>query len=219
MLHDAESDLYGAIGAFSTVAQVAITGFANGYISDSYGTTYYGDIAGQCAAFLTSNHAFTLFIESWDITRENGNPTFQNKKIYPAKVTGLSIPYPQAQTFRWKEGLIYNSFYLHHQDELNYRYFRPGFGEQILSDYDRPFTSVSVVENRLGLGAVAQLRNYVFASPLGRLMSAAFYVDPIEAEKYDKSQNKKKKKSLNEQDYQQIPEYPPYTPYQDNSGY
>lgn len=219
MLYNSEQDLFRGIGGFSTVAQVSITGNNSsqaGYISDSYSSSFYGNIASQCAALLTSTHTFTLFIESWEINREAGIPTFQNKKIYPAKVTGLSIPYPISQTFKWREGLIDNSF---SRVEEHFSYYRPGFGETILSDLNRPFISTSVVGNKLGLNISDTLNNYGFAGPLGRLMSAAFWVDPIEAEKYDKSQNKKKKKSPNEQDYQEMPIYPPYTPYVYNSGY
>lgn len=219
MLYQAEEELYRAIGGFSTVAQVFFTGNnggGGGYVSDSYNSSFYGLIPSQCAALLTSNYIFTLFVESWDINREPESPMFQNKKIYPAKVTGLNIPYPQNQTFQWREGLIDNSF---NQGYEHLSYFRPGFGETILSDLQRPFSSTSVVENNLGLGIAGQMGNYGFAGPFGRLMSMAFWVDPVEAEKYDKSTNKKKKKSPNEQDYQQMPEYPPYTPYQDNSGY
>ena len=220
MLYNSESDLYRAIGGFSTVAQVSFignNGAGGGYVADSHNpSSYYGLIPSQCVAFLTSNHNFTWFIESWDINRESGNPIFENKKIYPAKVTGLGIPYPKNQTFQWREGLIDNSF---NQIDEYRSYFRPGFGETILSDLQRPFISISVVKNTLGLGSAGEFPNYGFAGPFGRLMSMAFWVDPELAKQYDDSKSKKKKKSPNEQDYQQMPEYPPYTPYQDNSGY
>jgi len=218
MLHNAESTLYRAIGGFSTVAQISFSSNTNssgGYLADSY-SYFYNVIPSQCAAFLVSNHVFTLFVESWDISRETGNPVFQNKKIYPAKVTGLNIPYPKNQIFQWREGLIDNHF-----NNLNdyQSYFKPGFGETIVSDLQRPLISTSVVKNTLGLGAAGEFPNYGFAGPFGRLMSMAFWVDPELAKQYDDSKSKKKKKSLNEQDYQQMPEYPPYTPYQDNGGY
>lgn len=222
MLYDSEHDLFRAIGGFSTVAQVSITGnnySQAGYISDSYSLSFYGNIASQCAALLVTNQVFTLFIESWTIDRSSGNPVFIDKKIYPAKVTGLGIPYPMTQTFRWREGLIDNNFSRLESFEEYRSFFRPGFGQNILSDLERPFISASVVGNNLGLNINSDLNNYGFAGPLGRLMSMAFWVDPDLAKQYDDSKNKKKKKAPNEQDYQQMPEYPPYTPYQDNSGY
>lgn len=216
---DSERYLYSAIGGFSTVAQVSFTGDnggGGGYAADSYNSVYRGVIPGQCAAFITSSHVFTFFVESWDISRETGTPVFQNKKIYPAKVTGLNIPYSKNQTFQWREGLIDNTF---NQTSSFTSYFRPGFGETILPDLTRPLISAPVVGNNLGLGTNGNFPNYAFAGPFGRLMSMAFWVDPIEAAKYDASQSKKKKKSLNSQDYEQIPTYPAYTPYVDNSGY
>lgn len=216
MLNDAEEDLYRAMGNFSTVAQLSFTSsnYGTGYVSDSYSS--FGGIPSQCAALLTSNYTFTLFIERWDISRETGHPVFQNKKVYPAKVVGLNIPYPKNQTFQWKEGLTDN--YLN-QIESYKSYFRPGFGQTILSDLNRPFISTSVVMNNLGLGTAGNFGNLGFAGPFGRLMSMAFWVDPEIAKQYDASKSKKKKKSLNEQDYQQMPQYPAYAPYQNNSGY
>ena len=219
MLYNAEDELYRAIGGFSTVAQVSFTGDnggGGGYVADSYNSVYHGVISSQCAAFITSSHVFTLFIESWDINRETGTPVFQNKKIYPAKVTGLGIPYSKNQTLQWREGLIDNTF---NQISSSTSYFRPGFGETILSDLNRPLISASIVGNNLGLGANGNFPNNGFAGPFGRLMSMAFWVDPIEAAKYDTSQSKKKKKSLNSQDYEQMPTYPAYTPYQNTGGY
>lgn len=219
MLNNAETSLYRAIGGFSTVAQVSFTGNnggGGGYVADSYNSSFYGIIPSQCAAFITSSHVFTLFVESWNINRETGYPVFENKKVYPAKVTGLNIPYPKNQTFQWKEGLIDNSF---NQIQNYSSYFRPGFGQTILSDLQRPFISTSVVGNNLGLGTAGNIGNFGFAGPFGRLMSMAFWVDPELAKKYDDNKSKKKKKSLNEQDYQQMPQYPAYTPYQNNSGY
>jgi hypothetical protein len=220
MLYNAENSLYRAIGGFSTIAQVSINNNigGGGYVADSFNLSFYQSqyIPSQCAALITSNYVFTLFVESWDISRETGDPVFQNKKVYPAKVTGLSIPYSKSQTYQWKEGLIDNSF--NQVSEYN-SYFRPGFGETILSDLQRPFISTSVVGTNLGLDALAVSNGYAFAGPFGRLMSMAFWVDPIEAEKYDASQSKKKKKSLNSQDYEQMPTYPDYTPYVDPYGY
>lgn len=219
MLYDAEQGLYRAMGGFSTVAQVSFTGdngSGGGYVADSYNSVYHGVIPSQCAALITSSYVFTLFIESWDINRGTGNPVFENKKIYPAKVTGLNIPFSKNQTFQWKEGLIDNSF---NKIESYNSYFRPGFGQTILPDLQRPFISTSVVGNNLGLGVAGNFGNFGFAGPFGRLMSMAFWVDPELAAKYDSNNSKKKKKSLNEQDYQQMPQYPAYTPYQNNSGY
>src|SRR6476469_6742703 len=208
MLNNAEDRLYRAIGFFSTVPQLFQVGGIDNYIA-------FNDlIPGQCAALLTSNYTFLWFIESWDISRESGSPVFENKKVYPAKVTGMSIPYPRNEIFVWKEGLINRGF---GQGESYRSYFRPGFGENILSDLERPVISTSVVENNLGLDLFGGFGNSAFCGPYGRLMSMAFWVDPELAAKYDDSKSKKKKKSPNEQDYQQMPEYPPYTPYEDNS--
>ena len=217
MLYNAEDELYRAMGNFSTVAQVSFVSasYSGGYVSDGYYSAF-GIIPSQCAALLTSNYTFTLFVESWDISRETGSPVFQNKKIYPAKVIGLSIPYSKNQTFQWREGLIDNTF---NQISSSISYFRPGFGETILSDLTRPLISASVVGNNLGLGSSGNFGNTGFAGPFGRLMSMAFWVDPIEAAKHDTSQSKKKKKSLNSQDYEQMPTYPAYTPYINNTGY
>jgi hypothetical protein len=216
MLYNAETNICRAMGNFSTVAQISFTSnsYGAGYVSDSYDPI--GAIPSQCAALLISNYNFTLFVESWDITRESGRPVFQNKKVYPAKVTGLNIPYPKNQTFQWKEGLIDNSF---NQIGSYNSYFRPGFGQTILSDLQRPFVSTSVVGNNLGLGAAGNFGNLGFAGPFGRVMSMAFWVDPDLAKQYDDSKSKKKKVPLNKQDIEQNPVFPDYTPYQNNSGY
>ena len=218
MLGNVESDLYRAMGNFSTVAQVSfVSASYNGsYVSDSYGFSYAGRIPSQCAALLTSSYVFTLFVESWDISRETGSPVFSNKKVYPAKVTGLGIPYPQDQTFQWREGLIDNWF---NQISSSTSYCRPGFGETILSDLTRPLISTPVVGNNLGLGPNGNLGNAGFAGPFGRLMSMAFWVEEPLGKAYDASQSKKKMRSLNSQDYEQMPTYPAYTPYQNTGGY
>lgn len=217
-LSDAETSLYRLMGSFSTVAQVsfinASASFA--YASDSYRSITFGLIPSQCAAFLTSNFKFIWFIESWEINRESGKPVFTNKKVYPAKVEGLNIPYPRTQTFKWRDGLIDNSF---NTISPNRSYFRPGFGQTIPSDLSRPFLEVTVTEqNYLGLGPLGVWENSAFAGPFGRLMAVAATVDEELAAKYDASTNKKKKKSLNSQDYEEMPTYPAYTPYQ-SGGY
>lgn len=217
MLQNAETRLYGAIGNFSTLAQVFFPGLGTNYVEDNWRSSFFGLLPSQCAAFLVSNCSFIHLIENWEISRSSGNPILQNKKIYPAKVTGLNIPYPKNQTFQWREGLIDNTF---NQININtyQSYFRPGFGETILSDLSRPLLQCSVTSNNLGF-TVAEQNSSIFAGPYGRLMSMAFYVDPEIAAKYDASTSKKKKKSLNSQDYEQMPTYPGYTPYVDNSGY
>jgi hypothetical protein len=173
-------------------------------------------MAGQCAAFLVSNQEFIWFVEQYDV--ENSLlATLSNKKVYPAKVTGINLAFLGSQTFKWREGLIQST----PLSTLSYvpdTAFRPGFGEVIVNDLSRPVKSVSVTRNDLALGTFAQLGSNL-CGPLGRLMSIASYVDPELAAKYDASKSKKKKKSLNEQDYQQMPQYPAYTPYQNNSGY
>lgn len=212
MLNAAEATLYRAIGRFSTIVQVVKPGEQ---LSDNY-TNSYNLVPGQCAAFLASNQEFTWFVEQYDIGN-SASATLSNKKVYPAKITGINLAFLDSQTFSWRDGLIQSrplSGSIYYPDTA----FRPGFGEVILSDLSRPVKSVSVQRNDLGLGSYAVVGS-VFCGPLGRLMSIASYVDPDLAKQYDTSKNKKKKKSLNEQDYQEMPEYPPYTPYEDNSGY
>ena len=211
MLNSAESVLYRAIGRFSTIVQIAKPGQQ---LSDNY-INFSNLLPGECATFLTSNQEFTWFIEQYDV--ENSLlATLLNKKLYPAKVTGINLAFLDSQTFKWRDGLIQStvfstsSFY---PDTA----FRPGFGEVVLDDLSRPVKSISVQRNDLNLGTVAQL-GVVLCGPLGRLMSIASYVDPQLAAKYDASKSKKKKKSLNSQDYEQSPTYSPYTAYV-NSGY
>lgn len=220
MLNNAESYLYRAIGGFSTVAQPSFVSasYSLGYVSDSYfvSSNNLGVIPSQCFAFLSSSYTFTWFIEKWTINRDTGTPVFQDKKVYPAKVTGLSIPYPGNQTLQWRDGLIDNRF---NQPTTWSNYCRPGFGETILGDLNRPMLSASITANNLGLGSLGGIQNQAFAGPFGRLMSMAFYVDPELAAKYDTSQSKKKKKSLNSQDYEQMPTYPTYTVYSGGGGY
>lgn len=212
MLNSAESTLYRAIGRFSTVVQIAKPGQQ---LSDNY-VTSTPFMPGQCAAFIASNYEFIWFIEQYDVANDS-LATLSNKKVYPAKVTGINLAFLGSQTFKWRDGLIQSSI-LSTSNSFPDTAFRPGFGEVIASDLSRPVKSVSVQRNDLGLGTIAILGNSL-CGPLGRLMSIASYVDPELATKYDASKSKKKKKSLNEQDYQQIPQYPVYTPYQNNNGY
>jgi hypothetical protein len=211
MLNSAESVLYRAIGRFSTVVQVVKPGYQ---LSDNY-TGYNNLLPGQCAALLTSSYEFIWFIEQYDV--ENSSlATLSNKKIYPAKVTGINLAFLDSQTFQWRDGLI-QSTTLSGSSYYPDTTFRPGFGQVILSDLSRPVSSVSIQRNDLGLGEFA-VPGFSFCGPLGRLMSIASYVDPVLAAKYDTSQSNKKKKSLNSQDYEQIPTYPAYDPYI-SSGY
>lgn len=212
MLNSAESALYKAIGRFSTIVQVVKPG---AQLSDNY-TGSYNLLPGQCAAFFASNQEFIWFVEQYDV--ENSSlATLSNKKIYPAKVTGINLAFLDSQTFSWRYGLIQSttlsgsSFY---PDTA----FRPGFGQVILNDLSRPVKSVTVPRNDLGLGTLAEA-GVSFCGPLGRLMSIASYVDPELATRYDASKNKKKKKSLNSQDYEESPTYPSYDIYTNGGGY
>jgi hypothetical protein len=188
------------MGNFSTIPQVINPSSQHqSYYSDNYGEIY--KLPGQCRAFLATNLEFIFFVETYDVV----DGILGNKKLYPAKVTGLGLPYLLNETIRWREGLV--SSYLFD----NNRAFRPGFGQVILSDLLRPLNSVSVQRNHLGLGASAIGNTGALpCAPLGRLMAMAFYVDPDLAQKYDASNSKKKKKSLNSQDYEQTPTYPQY---------
>lgn len=212
MLNSAESNLCKAIGRFSTIAQITKGDYIS---SDNYGNSS-PLIPGQCAAFLASSQEFIWFIEQYDV--ENSSlATLSNKKIYPAKVTGINLAFLGTQTFKWRDGLIQSNPF----SESSYypdTAFRPGFGQVIPNDLSRPVKSISVARNDLGLGTSAILGGS-FCGPLGRLMSIASYVDPELAAKYDASQSQKKKVPLNSQDKEQMPTYPTYDLYIDNSGY
>ena len=211
MLNSAESNLCKAIGRFSTIAQITKGDYLS---SDNYGNSL-NLMPGQCAAFLTSSQEFIWFIEQYDV--ENSSlATLSNKKIYPAKVTGINLAFLGTQTFKWRDGLI-QSNPLSESSYYPDTAFRPGFGQVIPNDLSRPVKSVLVARNDLGLGASAILGSS-FCGPLGRLMSIASYVDPELAAKYDASQSQKKKVPLNSQDKEQMPTYPTYDVYS-NGGY
>ncbi|MEG3875778.1 hypothetical protein QT972_00140 [Microcoleus sp. herbarium7] len=216
MLEQAEKRINQSIGRFSTIPQV----YGYQYFVDSYNLSNEGILPGQCRAFITSSIEFIWFIESWDVVESATNSapevpkiTLQNKRIYPAKVTGINLPSLVGGVINWREGLI-NSI----SSYDNSIGFRPGFGETILTDLSRPLKSVTVVKNTLGLPDIGGAGFY-FSGPLGRLMSTAVKIDKKKAAEYDASQSKKKKKSLNSQDYEQMPTYPAYTPYVNDTGY
>lgn len=215
MLRNAENHLYRTIGKFSTIG-LPIASYLDAGVDIPQAT--------QCTAFLCSSREFTWFIESWDVNRNDTDLVIENKKVYPAKVTGLNLASPLAFDLQnpsligkvsWREGLIGETG----PSGIGYR---PGFGQYIMSDTSRPTLEQSIPQtDLLGTGsspAWTSSYNQSFSRQLGRLMSMAFYVDTELAKKYDASKNKKKKKSPNEQDYQQIPEYPEYTPYQGDGG-
>lgn len=225
MLHFAENELVNSIGTFGLGSVMRESSRRRSWIEINPGSINSAILPGQCQAFLTSPRKFVWFIEQWDISGPLA--TLENKKIYPAKVNGLNLPLvgtsdiPTPVTVRWREGLIrYGSYYANGygigSDLIPC--LRPGFGQVIPSDLQRPFQAETIMTNNLGLtGATANSPE--FWGPLGALMSMAFHVDEKIAAKYDASTSKKKKKSLNSQDYEQMPTYPPYTPYVDNSGY
>lgn len=222
MLNFAEGKLIKAIGAFGTVGS-ATEQYGTRYktlIDINSGNNYSYNTPGQCQAFLTSPREFIWFIEQYDVTGDE--QSLQNKRIYPAKVKGLNLALlglfdsPTSVTVRWREGLIRYSNYSY--SDTTVPCLRPGFGQVISSDLNRPLLSETVVTNHLGLiGAAAN--SAAFWGPLGRLLSAAFNVDETIAAKYNASQNKKKKKSLNSQDYEQMPTYPTYDTWINNTGY
>lgn len=201
MLNNAESVIQKTTGSFSTIPQL----FNQGE-KDSYSGVF--KLPGQCRVFLGSNYEFIWFIEQWDVT----DGLLINKKIYPAKVTGINLPYLFNETVTWRDGLIQSN------TADTTLAFRPGFGQAILSDLSRPFKSVAMQQNHLGLN-IPLSDSFYLCGTLGRLMSVASYVDPELAAKYDANQSKKKKKSLNSQDYEQIPTYPDYDISIYNSGY
>lgn len=211
MLNNAETLINQRIGFFSTIPQLYQKNI------DSYQSLYL--LPGQCRAFLTSSTEFIWFIESYDVIEaivdsapEVPKITLENKKIYPAKVTGINLASLVASTITWREGLI-DSVYGYG----NVIAFRPGFGQTILSDLSRPVKSVSVLKNDLGL--TDAVPNIHFSGPLGRLMSVAVKVNKTKAALYDAKKKKENQKSLNSQDYEQIPTYPTYDSYVTPGGY
>jgi hypothetical protein len=237
---NAEHKLSNCIGCFSTVGQVIITGSVLNTSTDTIdytgGSFLENIIPGQCQVFLTTSKEFVWFVEQRDVIYSTPDSqsgtlpvTFANKKVYPAKVNGLSLPLIKnsfhsnsSVTIRWRDELIrYGS--LSAANDLQSGNFRPGFGQLIPSDLQRPLNSVTIQTNNLGLPNLTAQTNIPvltgLTGPLGRLMSIASYVDPELAAKYDDSKSKKKKKSLNEQTYQENPTYPVYTAYQNNGGY
>lgn len=216
MLHNAETLINQGIGRFSTIPQLYT--YATSIDSYSISGQYNGGILpDQCRAFIVSSTEFVWFVEAYDVVESalGSDPevpkiTLENKRIYPAKVSGINLASLVADTITWREGVI-NSTNRFSSSIA----FRPGFGQTILSDLSRPVKSVSVLKNDLGL-ATAVVGQH-FAGSLGRLMSIAVKVDKTKAALYDASQ--KKKKSLNSQDYEQIPTYPTYDIYSNTGGY
>ena len=242
--YGAEQFVCRAIGSWSTVPQLMGIRPASlmatiDYIDITTNNISAAIIPGQFQASLVSDEKFIWFIEQWDVVDSvdstSGLPSvnFTNKRVYPAKVQGLNIPLfnfmtsnnPNLSvTMRWREGLIrhsniigesYGSF-----TDANIPCYRPGFGQQILTDLQRPLKSKTIQCNPLGLAqSVGFQAGQAFNGPLGRLMAMAATVDETLGKAYDASQSKKKKKSLNSQDYEQIPTYPTYDTWIDNSGY
>lgn len=224
----AEAVLLEAIGLFSTVAHpvsgsnTRVFDFIN-YKSNNFTNTY----PTQCQAFLTSSDEFILWIEQWDVVsasanRPVGTPPIllESKKVYPTRITGLGLPLINnnlflslpSVTMMWRDGLIRrgntNDYTSDNYESGNYR---PGFGQLIISDLQRPLQYSTIQPNNLGLPNNkfnSNSEQNPFTGPLGRLMSMAWYVNPVKAAQYDAS--KKKKQSLNPQDYEQIPIYPAY---------
>lgn len=232
---NAEDRLYTNIGCFSTTGQLIngtgdLIDYASGVVSSNF-------FPGQCQAFLTTSLEFIWFVEERDIVYKTPESpidvlpvSFGPKKVYPAKINGLNLPilrnsfYDTTVIAKWRDELISGGNYSGSDSfSIQNGNFRPGFGELILSDLDRPLKNAVVQTNNLGLPNIgfsvnAASNDSGFTGPLGRLMSIASYVNPELAKQYDASKSKKKKKSLNEQTYQDSPEYPDYTPPQ-GGGY
>lgn len=227
-----ETELTKQIGRGSTFSNIVATNLGIGYEAGEFTGSYM--MPGQCQAFLVSGESFIWFVEKWDLVETVGNDTppltLQNKKIYPAKVQGLSLAMlsesgqQEAITMRWRDGLIrHGSVPLtigSHFSDIYYTIhnFRPGFGETIFTDLERPLKEVTIQTDNLGMQGDPKANSQLLGT-LGTLLSMAFYVDPTLAAKYDASASKKKKKSPNSQDYEEIPTYPPYTSYQNPGGY
>lgn len=213
MYNESEITLLKATGSFSTIAQWVYPGSSAG---DNYGTNR---VPGQCVRLLITTEEFIVWVECFDIAYapENSIPsipklTFTNKRFFPAKITGLGLAHLQAATIGWREELI-NS-----KTSNQNLYFRPGYGELIPNDLSRPLKTTVVARNDLGLGSSAIANSASFCGPLGRLMSAAFYIDPAIAIKYE--QSKKQQVNLNG-DKVDPPTYlsRPYTPVSGGGGY
>ncbi len=220
----AEEKLLKAIGLFSTTVSL----FGNTTLQrDNNGNIGISFIPGQVQAFLNSNEEFTWWIEE-HIIEESIEPNqpkskFTSKKLYPAKITGLGLPLISlsSQTtpvaLRWREGLVRwgntSNSAGNNTDAISGN-FRPGFGEIILEDLNRPLKEIIIPINNLGL-AITRDSKDSFTGTGGRLFAMAFYVYPSEAAKYNAS--KQKKKAPNPQDYETSPTYPAYT--LDSNGY
>jgi hypothetical protein len=227
-----EQKLLNAIGRFSTtVTLYPAQGFRYSEIlkrtsGDSMSNTI---IPGQVQAFLNTSEEFIWYIEEHTLTLSNSaspdtpKTEFTSKNIFPAKVTGINLPllsYSTAPvTLRWREGLV-RWGNIQNFPNLNYDSqsgnFRPGFGETIPADLQRPFRTVTVPINNIGLALTSGNQDY-FSGTGGRLFAMAFSVNKEELAKYNAS--KKKRKSPNSQDYEQVPTYPPYTPYSGGGYY
>lgn len=232
MLYESEREICRAIGLFSTCGQIT-SGVHSSIITDAVdlagvnSTQYPVFMPGQCQAFLTSGVEFIWWVERWKLQRNAAPNTpkieFTEKEVFPAKVTGISLPLfnttpaPRAVTVRYRDGLVrYSNVPQNLEIFYGVNHLRPGFGEQIQADLQRPLQAVTVTTNNLGLNLSLPGGGSVNTSngPKmgGRLMSMAFYIDPEIATKYKTSNSKKKPKSLN-WDSQVIPSHPPYTPY------
>lgn len=211
----AEEKLLNAIGRFSTTAVLFRNTSGFNYheilVRNNEDTIFETILPGQCQAFLNSSVEQVWFIEEYFIDGDN----LTDKKIFPAKITGLDLPLLSGSTgsvnLRWREGLVRwgnvsNSPVNYDSQTGN---FRPGFGQLILQDLERPLKEVIVPINNLGM-AINKSNQDNFSGTGGRLFSMAFHVNTEEAAKYEKS--KKKRKSLNSQDYEMEPTYPAYIP-------
>jgi hypothetical protein len=178
---------------------------------------------GQVQAFLNTSEEFIWYIEEHTLIPLNSaSPDapkieFTSKAVYPAKVTGLGLPLlsylTTPVTLRWREGLIrwgnQENYPTNNYDSESGN-LRPGSGEIIPADLQRPFRTITVPINNIGLALTSSNQSYLSGFG-GRLFAMAFCVNKEELAKYNAS--KKKRKSPNSQDYEQTPTYPPYTPY------
>lgn len=180
----------------------------------------------QNRAFLVTNTEFTWFVESWDIAEDVGKGRMQNKKLYPAKVTGLNIPsvidWTNTESNTWQDGLLFNGYsYSYSNGKFQPVAFQPGFGQVIPEDRNRPVKRIDpfpknapavCVNPTTGLSIIDDPQWLFFQGAFGRLLSIAAWVDPKIAKEYDKApKGEKKPESPNKIDYDEYPvNYPPY---------
>jgi hypothetical protein len=199
MLRNAELDLLKYLGKFNTTTTPTDV---NEYGGQS--VSGFANFIPQNEAFFLTSAEFTWFVESWEIGEDIGTGKLRNKKLYPAKVTGLNIPsfWDSQSAVTWKDSLVYG--------------FQPGFGQAIPEDANRPDKTVPrITIDAPTIQNTTDPLNIFNLGAFGRLLSIASWVDPTLAEEYDALEDGEfKEKSPNSIDYNEYPvNYPPYDIY------